>query len=83
MIHPFMDFEKCEMPKGLVTTLKTQRLFTYEDVEEDLQEHIYSIDTLLEKMNEEPKFLSITQRVMVNRMARVLNKKKCGYFRFV
>lgn len=82
-IHKFMDIEACEMPKGLMEKLRRKGLFTYRDTVASLNEHLYSTDTLKEYLNDNPKEFTPTQKTMIKRILRLLDKEDVGYFRFV
>jgi len=79
--HKFIDFERKEMPEQFVKKLDISKLFTYRDTL--LTEHLYAVDSILEKMEKEKKFFNLEEKVMINRIARFLSKKSCCYFRFV
>lgn len=81
-LHKFMDVEGSQVPKSLPLKLDQKCWYMYEDTN-TLKEHLYSIEDLLQKISEDKKYLSLTEKVMINRIARLLNKADCGYFRFV
>ena len=81
MVHKFVDFECSEMPAGLEAKLRLCELFTYRDTV--LKEHLFSIDTIREKMEEEPEFFTYEEAKMIDHVSKILDKKECGYFRFV
>lgn len=80
-LHKFMDVEASQVPK-LALKLDRKCWYTYEDTN-TLKEHLYNIDELQEKIQEDKKYLSLEEKTFINRIARALNKKDCGYFRFV
>jgi len=81
-IHKFMDIEGSELPLSFIKKLMNKALFMYMDTH-DLQEHIYSIDDIVEKMDQNKRFFTMDQKIIINRIGRVLKKQDCGYFRFV
>ena len=81
-LHKFIDFERMEMPEGLVDTLEKNRMFVYEDTF-DIKEHIYSIDQIMESIEEGSIRFSIEQSTMLDRIYEYLRKRNTDYFRFV
>ena len=81
MVHKFVDFECSEMPDGLEAKLRENELFTYRDMV--LKEHLFSIDTIREKMDEESEFFNYEEVKMLYRIQVLLDNADCGYFRFV
>ncbi len=81
LVHKFMDFEYKEMPEGLMEKLDARELFTYRDTV--LKEHLYSIDTVQEFVQEYPHQFADTQKEIITCIRAILDKNDCGYFRFV
>lgn len=81
MVHKFMDVECGEMPEGLEAKLRNMELFTYRDTV--LKEHLFSVDAVRERMEEDPGAFTYAEFKMLNHIASILDKKGCAYFRFV
>lgn len=66
---------------SLIAKLRDQELFTYRDTV--LKEHIYSLDTVHEKIHETAKWFTEEELTEINLITSTLIKHDAGYFRFV
>lgn len=75
------DLPALAWSKQLRTKLRDNKLQTYTD--ELLTEHLYSINTVLEKQIAEPKWLTKKEAVEANNISKLLVQSGASYFRFI